>query len=90
MKKFQATFKSCSSKEHNFDGKNVVVLADDEKTAREKAVAKFFGKNCFWWADNGLGHDYGQVCEPLPARLGNGNNCVTSRIRIDVEPVAKR
>ena len=35
-------------------------------------------------ADFGIA-GYGQVCRPVPQKLGGGNNCITSRVRADVE-----
>ena len=49
------------------------------------AVQKIYGKTCWWWSDSGLGMYYGQVCCPIPQKLGGGNNCITSRVRADVE-----
>ena len=49
------------------------------------AVQKLYGKTCWWWSDSGLGIYYGQVCYPVPQKLGGGNNCITSRVRADVE-----
>lgn len=50
------------------------------------AVKKFYGKKAFFWQDNGLKDQgiYGQICEPLPAKLGGGNTCLTGRVRIDI------
>ena len=49
------------------------------------AVQKLYGKTCWWWSDSGLGIYYGQVCYPVPQKLGGGNNCITSRVRADVK-----
>jgi hypothetical protein len=43
----------------------------------EVAVAKIWGRAASWWADAGLGLDYGQV-------VGRGGNCLTPRTRVDI------
>ena len=51
------------------------------------AIKHWYGKNKFFWRDNGLKDQgiFGQVCEPLPEKLGGGNNCVTSRIYVSMD-----
>lgn len=44
------------------------------------ACEKFYGKNCFWWANNGT-RGFGQVCRPMET---GGNNCLTSIVRGEV------
>jgi hypothetical protein len=53
----------------------------------DKAIIKMWGKNCFWFADNGLGWDYGQVFEALRSTRNDsnpGSTSRTNRVRIDI------
>ena len=56
----------------------------EPRDALDRAIQKVWGKSAFWWADSGLA-GYGQVCRPVPQKLGGGNNCITSRIGVDIE-----
>lgn len=56
------------------------VLALSEHDAIDRAVARIFGKSAWWWSDSGLGYEYGQVCKPVPQKLGGGNSCLTGRV----------
>jgi hypothetical protein len=52
-----------------------------------RAIEKIYGKNCFWWADSGLGVYYGQVMKALKPTKNNsqpGNSSVTYRMRVDI------
>jgi len=52
------------------------------------AIEKRYGKRCFWWADSGLGWNYGQVMQALRATKRNsnpGNSSVTSRVSLKLE-----
>lgn len=48
------------------------------------AAAHWYGKHATFFRDNGLKDAgiYGQICKPISK--GNGLNCVTSRVRIDL------
>ena len=50
--------------------------------ATTKAVRKLYGKNAFWWADNGF-KGYGQVCMPIKNNIGS-NNCITGRVYLEI------
>ena len=50
------------------------------EAAIEKAVQKTYGRNAFWWADNGL-KGYGQVMRDTG---NNCSSCITYRAAIDV------
>lgn len=66
--------------------KDKTVSGLTEAEVVDLAVKKFFGKRAFFWRDNGLRDQgiFGQICEPLPAKLGGGNTCLTGRVRIDI------
>lgn len=86
------------------NGKETVIIANrnraDDYTGKitttsiiNQAVEKMYGPRCYWWADNGVGPEYGQVMEGLKATRNNSNpgSCsVTYRIRVDIHPVAKQ
>ena len=48
------------------------------------ACAHWYGAHASLFRDKGLWHDgiYGQICKPISK--GNGLNCVTGRVRIDL------
>lgn len=50
------------------------------EAAIERACHKIYGKQTFWWADNGL-RGYGQVMRP---NKNGGSDAVAYRARIDV------
>ena len=53
-----------------------------------KAIEKIYGKNCFWWADSGLGIYYGQVMRSLKSSKNDsqpGNSSVTYRMHASIE-----
>lgn len=57
---------------------------NDEKVAIERAVKKHFGRNAWFWRDNGLVNlgMYGQIA--VPVKGDNGSTCVTGRVNISV------
>lgn len=63
-----------------------VVRATDPLDAINRAVRRLWGRRCYWVSDSGLGLYYGQIGEPVPARLGGGTNLSTGRMKATVEP----
>ena len=85
MKKYQIKIKALYG--DDTDRKTAVIARPDEtdESRIDRAIEKMYGKNCFWWADNGL-PGYGQVCRPIG---NNTNDCLTKRVRLDVTAIAK-
>lgn len=54
----------------------------DEQTAINRAIRRHFGARAGFWADSGLGPDYGQIVEPAGV---SSSSCVTGRVRIDTD-----
>ena len=77
----------------NIDGRDTRVIVDSGTSREEiidRAVTKLFGADCFWFADSGLGWDYGQVFRALPRTKNDsnpGNSSVTDRTRIDIDRI---
>ena len=62
-----------------YDAKNALI---------NKAANKIYGPRCYWWADSGLGINYGQVMESLRSTKNNsnpGSSSKTYRMRVEIE-----
>ena len=79
MATYTVTIRECRT---NGFIKTTRVRAADEADARIRGVSKLYGSRRGFWQDSGLPAGFGQIIEP--ARTG-GSNCVTGRVRIDVE-----
>ena len=52
----------------------------------DRAAAHWYGAHAFFWRDKGLYDEgiYGQICKPVPEKLGGGNSCITGRVFIEM------
>ncbi len=56
----------------------------DDAQALARAIKKHWGPKAFFWRDSSLKFGvYGQICEP--SDMTGGNNCVTSKVCIEIE-----
>jgi hypothetical protein len=80
MAMYRVTIRECKV---NGWSKTTRVRAESEWDARARAVKKLFGRNAGWWADSGLGPNYGQVTEPMRGQP-RARNCITDRVATDI------
>ena len=75
MKNVTVKFTRCGGEREK--NETCVRLRESLSETIEAAVSKLWGRSASWWADAGLGLDYGQV-------VGHAGNCLTPRTRIDI------
>lgn len=63
---------------------NMLTLGfEEELSTVDKAVAKIYGKGCFFHQSQGLPEGYGQIFRPVKS---GGSTSVTGAIRIETSP----